>query len=371
MFAVHGMHWAAPIFTPCLTDPVFHSKDGGAHVFRQGLKCCSRRAARHCDARHGFTLVELLVVIAIIGILVALLLPAIQAAREAARRSHCVNNLKQFAIALHNHHDALQKLPPGRIGCDGGGPPELKCSGTGAVPEVQRVGTSGFVLLLPYLEEQALSDLVTDPDGKSGVGFWLRSGPGWWTATNVQAISSRPQVFVCPSDEAQAQAETTEYGGAGVYALPANREAAVASYALVTGTYGAANADGDLKYKNTGLFYYIVRHKFAQVTDGLANTMAVGEVINGHKPESSNIWTRAVRLIDSLRATDNPLNTLPGQPISSNLYGVPTNGAFASRHAGGAQFAFADGHVEYLAESIDLPVYMALSTRSGGESVGR
>ena len=91
--------------------------------------------------RSGFTLVELLVVIAIIGILVALLLPAVQAAREAARRSECVNNLKQIALAFHNHEDSFKEYPPGREGCDGA------CSPTNGP------GTSGFVRILPPIEQ--------------------------------------------------------------------------------------------------------------------------------------------------------------------------------------------------------------------------
>jgi prepilin-type N-terminal cleavage/methylation domain-containing protein/prepilin-type processing-associated H-X9-DG protein len=317
--------------------------------------------------RGGFTLVELLVVIAIIGILVALLLPAVQAAREAARRAQCVNNLKQFGVALQNYHDTFKKLPPGRVSCDNSGPAELGCA-SGGKPEVQRVGTSGFVLLLPYLEEQALRDLIVDPDGKKGIGFWLRANPVWHTVSNMQAIAQRPAVFVCPSDMAEPFALTTEYP-AGAYGVPAGVRAAVASYALATGTLGIANTAGDQKYDNTGMFYYVVMQKFSRCTDGLSKTMLVGEVVDGHTSQSSNIWSRAIRSIDCQRATDNPLNTWPGQPIVSTQYGININGAFASRHQGGSQFLFGDSHVELLSENIDLKVYSAFATREGGESI--
>ena len=312
----------------------------------------SKRRSNPRVSRGAFTLVELLVVIAIIGILVALLLPAVQAAREAARRSQCINNLKQFGVALQNHHDVFKKLPPGRISCDNSGPVSLGC-GSGGKPDVQRVGTSGFVLLLPFLEEQALRDLIVDPDGKKGIGFWLRSPTTWHTPANMQAVAQRPQVFVCPSDMAEPFAITAEYP-AGGYGVPAGVRAAVGSYALVTGTIGVANGAGDLKYANTGLFYYVVQHKFKDCTDGLSKTMMVGETVDGHTSQSSNIWSRAIRVIDSQRATDNPLNTWPGLPTYNDFgYGIKVNGAFASRHPAGCQFLFGDTHVEFLSENID------------------
>src|SRR5688500_11603163 len=123
------------------------------------------------DRRRAFTLVELLVVIAIIGILVALLLPAVQAAREAARRMQCSNNLKQIALGMQNYHDTYKTFPPGRMGCDGSGPGN--CTGG---PDIIRAGTSGFVCLLPFVEQRQLYDGMSFEQG----WIWPTNGPANW-----------------------------------------------------------------------------------------------------------------------------------------------------------------------------------------------
>src|SRR3954465_658030 len=235
------------------------------------------RAYGKTTDRVGFTLVELLVVIAIIGILVALLLPAIQAAREAARRSQCVNNLKQLALALHTHHDAQKHLPPGRLGCDGSGPSSL-CAGQ---TDTLRSGMSGFVLILPYLEESALFALYD-----KSLPIWPRT-TAWYTANNLKLVATRLSVMVCPTDQALPFSENPLIDSSvSVYSLPAGAQAAVGSYAFVAGTLGVYKvtnpSGGDAKFANDGLFYYVVTHKFSQITDGTSHTMMVGEVIDGH-----------------------------------------------------------------------------------------
>jgi prepilin-type processing-associated H-X9-DG protein len=125
-----------------------------------------------------------------------------------------------------------------------------------------------------------------------------------------------------------------------------------------------------LKHGNTGLFNYLDGTSMSEITDGTANTMVVGEVIDAHTRESSNRWMVGSRHLDSLRSTENPLNTPPGTgPHVLTAYGYSCNGAFGSRHPGGGQFAFADGKVRFVADSIDLALYRALSTRQGGEAV--
>jgi prepilin-type processing-associated H-X9-DG protein len=211
-----------------------------------------------------------------------------------------------------------------------------------------------------------------DPLGKKGIGFWVRANPVWHTAGNMQAIATRPAVFVCPTDTAEPFAKSTLFPSPDGYAIPATAKAAVGSYSLVAGTLGAAITAGDNKYANNGLFYYIKQHKFTDCTDGLSKTMMVGEVVDGHTADGINIWSRAIRIADNQHTTDNPLNTWPGLEVKSKTYSPPSpqpNGAFSSRHFGGCQFVFADGHVSFLKETIDHDDYMALSTRAGGETI--
>jgi len=177
------------------------------------------------------------------------------------------------------------------------------------------------------------------------------------------AIAQRPDAYVCPSDVSepysiQPKVDTTydTYG----------RPAATGSYALVEGTSGAGQG-GTTKYNNTGVFFYLRTFKVEDIPDGLSKTLFLGEVVDGHTPDSTNIWSRVLREMDTLRSTSNPLNTMPGEPINSTLYGLKVNGAFASRHPGGANFAFGDGHVVFITENIDPRLYRALSTREGGE----
>lgn len=300
----------------------------------------------------GFTLVELLVVVSIIALLIALLLPAVQNAREAVRRIQCMNNLKQISLAIGNYETTFQVYPPGRVGCDN---TAVYC------PAVEgRVGTSGLVMILPQLEQQVLYEQFNFGDGP-----WAYNTS--WVAGNASAISQRPAVMVCSSDNSAPYAKSTEVGTA--YATD-GRPAATGNYAFVTGTLGPSEgSSASSKYASNGVFYYRSAHRGSEITDGLTNTMFVGEVIEADTTNSSNIWSRAVRLMDCLRSTENPLNTKPGDPLALATYGYSVNGAFASRHPGGAAFAFGDGHVGFLSENIDLLTYRALSTRKGGETI--
>ena len=150
----------------------------------------------------GFTLVELLVVIAIIGILIALLLPAVQAAREAARRSQCTNNLKQFGIAIHNYADTFKAFPPKRSGTQQGGC--ALCNGA--------FGTV-WMRLTPFYEQQQIFDEWSSPQTYSGVSY-TAFGPCPWDATSGTYVPYQRQVntLLCPSDGQSANKGATDRG---------------------------------------------------------------------------------------------------------------------------------------------------------------
>lgn len=313
--------------------------------------------------RRAFTLVELLVVIAIIGVLVGLLLPAVQAAREAARRASCVNNLKQVGLALHNHLSAKQTFPPARLGCAGAndqGP--CKCpSGINA-----RSGTSAFVLMLPYLENQQMYDMANVDEG----GVYNFGYKAWFDDLNRrELISIRPQVLTCPSNTAEpicTECVGSDFG-------PEDAIAKTASYAMVHGTYGPTDrpngATNDVRIQtmcgNTGMFNYSVYLKPRRITDGLSNTIAVGEIIKGDTLHGYSLWVYASRHESTLRTTKNPLNTPPGegQYVRTESWGARNNGAFGSEHSGGGgNFLKGDGSVEFLVDSIDHTVYEDMAT---------
>jgi prepilin-type N-terminal cleavage/methylation domain-containing protein/prepilin-type processing-associated H-X9-DG protein len=303
----------------------------------------------------AFTLVELLVVIAIIGILVSLLLPAVQQARESARRTQCVNNLKQVALALATYENSLKSFPPGRLGCDC---ITVSVCAPASNNDAARSGTSGFALLLPFIELDSLYQALRI--GQKGSAYpatcYSDGSIANWNAGLASLLKTQVPAYICPSHPT----------------LLKNAAPAYANFAFVHGSNGPTYGIDSFKVKleNNGPFLYKNFKRPAEVTDGLSNTMFVGEVRQVTDPFNENQWLIAGRHGPSLRTTDNPLNTKPGKGVTVNLYNLKVNGAFGSHHPGGAQFAFGDGHVAFLTENINLTVYRALSTRSQGEAVG-
>jgi prepilin-type N-terminal cleavage/methylation domain-containing protein/prepilin-type processing-associated H-X9-DG protein len=306
----------------------------------------------------GFTLVELLVVIAIIGILVALLLPAVQAAREAARRSQCTNNQKNIALAILNYEDTNKKLPPGTPYYD-------NCvRGPASTSPLRFHRVSGFVLILPFLEQGSLFDLY---QFEKTPYIWMadNTGNNWHRVAGRESLPEvRPDVYVCPSDESLPLHEDPDTGP-----IRNGLKPATGSYALVSGSFGPPETfQPQVKCQNNGPFVYGYPVPLRQVTDGLSNTIFVGEVIDTHTRAGSNIWSFAARHADTLRNTGNPLNTITGTGLRVSSGGTANaNGAFASRHPGGANFAYGDGSVSFMTDDINTDSYRYLSTIAGGE----
>lgn len=315
----------------------------------------------------AFTLVELLVVIAIIGVLVALLLPAVQAAREAARRSQCLNNIRQSSLGLLGFEDTNKVFPAGRKGCDPGAA-SVYCPNVTSSDGYVMIGhgASAFVQLLPFIEQQALFKLFRIDE----VPIW-DGGSVWHTETDVrQAIAERPETFTCPSDSELIF--FAEYK----HEVPARTPVATGSYAVMGGTCGPGqtctgllNEPLNAKTENDGVFMYGRPIAIKEITDGLSNTIFLGETIEGHLPVSANIWTNGNRA-NTIRTTATPINFPMGLDGGRGVLTYQTNitnGAFSSRHAGGAVFAFGDAHATFVSESIDMTVYREMSTRANGD----
>jgi prepilin-type N-terminal cleavage/methylation domain-containing protein/prepilin-type processing-associated H-X9-DG protein len=317
----------------------------------------------------AFTLVELLVVIAIIGVLVALLLPAVQAAREAGRRSQCLNNLKQLGLAMQNYHGAKNKLPPGN-----------------------RTAWYGTwqVYVLPYLELQQLSSLYAyHPDEgeffDSNLEYFdedLSHNP---PVRNRQVIRTRIPTLTCPSDEPQIDVGK-EPGRAGTLGTFHNY---VANYGntnhIGRDHLGPANP-AYVKY-SPGPFLgddWHVKHshvvKFKEITDGLSNTMLASETIQGRDGDLHGFtwwgWAAAFEAFAVPNSTEpdymqngdscNMLNVENPPCLAQTAVNI-MKAAARSRHVGGVNVAMCDGSVRFVSDSVDLSAWRAAGTIQGEE----
>ncbi len=314
----------------------------------------------------GFTLVELLVVIAIIGILIALLLPAVQAAREAARRSQCLNNLKQLGLAMQNYHDNKKALPNG-LGSHG------CCWGTWQV------------LILQFMELEQQSELYLNFGGSDA------TGPRYGVAANLPVTSVRIKTLTCPSDTPgthtngnQKHNYVVNAGNTSLYALDLNGvKFGGAPFNIYAGAPGPGGSDFDnLQAPNVGDGIYGKPVPFHEIIDGLSNTLMASETLQGRNNDHrGHIWWGSVAgfVTYLLPNTSEPDTLTGGTCVDLPLENLPcTRTATAtrprliaarSRHPGGVQTIFCDGHAAFVQNSISAPIWSALSTSRGGESI--
>ena len=307
---------------------------------RHDVARCPRRRAHH----GGFTLIELLVVISIIGLLIALLLPAVQAAREAARRAQCVNNLKQIGLALQNYHGSVGAFPPGYVS-------NFDPGGTDTGP-----GWGWAAMILPQLEQANLSNAVN---------FNLPIEVPANGTVRLVGI----QAFLCPSDTVKPMWTATQHDLMGNPIVPIC-DVSPSNY---VGMYGTSEpgVDGD------GIFSRNGKVAIRDITDGTSQTIIVGE--RSHRLCEAT-WAGAVTNASLFpppgspapSVVDNASGMVLGHSGDRNGPGAPTSyvNQFSSRHPGGVNFLFVDGHVQFLKTTMNYPAYNALSTRAGGEVVG-
>lgn len=301
----------------------------------------------------GFTLVELLVVIAIIGTLVSIMLPAVQAARESARRTQCSNNLKQVALAAHNFHDTSGKFPPGMLVTK----PLMPGMNLG-----NDSGIGCIASLLPYFEQNAARQMITrklDADANE---------PAWNTdASTSNAARMKTKVLVCPStDPYRHQTDGTagimypiQFVSSPTLTLqynffsipdPTGRDVGRTNYLGCSG-YGA-DIPGWEQY--IGVFYNRSKTRMAEITDGTSNTLLFGETVGG-KPNSSG----ASRQFGFTWMGVGYLAASPGLSIKQF-------GAFNAEHPYVVQFALADGSVRPVSTNVDFVNYVYYSSIGDG-----
>ena len=313
--------------------------------------------------KRGFTLVELLVVIAIIGVLVALLLPAVQAAREAARRSQCSNNLRQVGVGLQNYEYSKKKLPPGA-----------------------RTAWYGTwqTYLLPFIEQRQLADMYAyHPD--EGTLYddaykYDEVHPSHKPPTrNLEVVKNRIATLTCPSDEPQVDSRgitchnyvanfgNTNHVGTD-YRAPGNP-----AYVKYMGSPFIGDDESNAKHN------HIVT--FREITDGLSNTLMASETVQGRDGDLRGLtwwgWGAAFEAFSSPNSTapdvmQNPgsCNTVqPNPPCVAQTPGETFRAAARSRHPQGVNVVLCDASVHFVSDDIELATWRALSTTQGDEAV--
>lgn len=306
--------------------------------------------------KNAFTLVELLVVIAIIGILIAMLLPAVQAAREAARRMQCVGHFKQVGVALHNYHSALNYFPPGSTW-------DISTS---------YYGWSWSVYILPYLEQDVLDKSIN-------------YSSTYWATGGREAGAHSIDIYNCPSDpKAGEWCEWASGFSQGPNAVDDFRTTNITGVAD-SHSWARNNPNGE---NCNGIFFGNKNTRISEITDGTSNTLCVGEMTGarGSHPTEGDGWFQHTWYTYNCHATNYPINdptTVPGGRDDSSS-GDPIDGAgysssnrhseliaelgFSSWHPGGCHFGLADGSARFFTDDVDHEVLQAMATRAGGEA---
>ncbi len=318
--------------------------------------------------RPGFTLIELLVVIAIIGVLIGLLLPAVQKVRESANRISCENNLKQIGLALHNYHDTHRSFPPGYVSTPGIGLMDPESGDWGP-------GWGWLTILLPYVEQENLYKA-------------LNLNLPCWDPANTALVRTPVKIYLCPS--ANNPEDTVNIVDINLNTLAVF---ARANYVHNVGWNDLWSAPATVDYNQVanGVMYRNSRIRIASVTDGLSNTVFVGERTPylsdadwpGVVPNSRHF---AYNQFASLGTGGAGINhddggSYVGAHSGPSIYEVPQvihppnsplghTDEMYSLHPGGANVLLGDGSVHFIDESIALSIWSALSSRNGGEVVG-
>jgi prepilin-type N-terminal cleavage/methylation domain-containing protein len=313
----------------------------------------------------GFTLVELLVVIAIIGVLVALLLPAVQSARESARRAKCVNNLKQIVLGVHNYETSHRTFPIGHYDC---------CYGT------------WLLSLLPYIEQNALYQQYVRPGAMEGFGGASGGDIRYGTAVNLPVTRTQIAVYTCPSDIKSANASVIS--GVTFHNYVANH----GNTSRGRLTYGNVNFGGapfivvinptkspavptDLKNPQVV--------KFADVVDGLSNTLAFSETVQGKSGDlrgfawwggGSHFETYITPNSSQPDVTESSSYCMPSVRLNPPCIGASGSTwetiAARSRHPVGVNAALCDGSTRFVSNNVDLTTWRSLGTAANGDPVG-
>ncbi|UUO04822.1 DUF1559 domain-containing protein [Blastopirellula sp. J2-11] len=310
--------------------------------------------------RNAFTLVELLVVIAIIGVLVALLLPAVQQAREAARRSACRNNLKQLGLAIHNYENTFRQFPPGAVRIN------FENGNSYRMPFVAQI--------LSFIEQGNIYDIVNFKQS-------------WSHSSNAAALEAPLPLYQCPTDPTSGSQLMLPDETFGNYGLNWGMH----RFLDIDGQGPSTNEPGG-KTNLASPFGNNYGARIADIQDGTSNTLAMMEMLKGIGAggvdrrgriwnEDSNCYQVMTRLspnsaapdyCESGKCIDHPEFNLPYQPPPNATGTGQGQASLASRshHAGGVQVVLCDGSARFISETIDLNAWQALSTQWNGEVVG-